>query len=162
MKFLLSLSGVSFEYFCNRMMNKCDLVISCSFVLSEVPFIQSRQTQHQQKLVEPEIFMNKKVLLRERKRHTARHVASTRYAALSNPDLPPPPSRPGRGGTPSRLGQEGRTPGIPHHPDLVRGYPGYPLNIQTWSGGYPIQTWSGGTPCPQTGMGYPPPEMGYP
>ena len=73
---------------------------------------------------------NKKVLLRERKRHTARCVASTRYAALSNPDLVigggtpfrpgggypgyPPPSRPGRG--------------VPH-PDLVRGYP-----IQTWSG----------------------------
>ena len=27
---------------------------------------------------------NKKVLLRERKRHTARHVASARYAAVSN------------------------------------------------------------------------------
>ena len=30
---------------------------------------------------------NKKVLLRERKRHTACYVASTRCAALSNPDL---------------------------------------------------------------------------
>ena len=31
--------------------------------------------------------LNKKVLLRSRKRQTARCVASTRYAALSNPDL---------------------------------------------------------------------------
>ena len=31
--------------------------------------------------------VNKKVLLRERKRHTARRIATTRCAALSNPDL---------------------------------------------------------------------------
>ena len=58
---------------------------------------------------------NKKVLLRERKRQTAHHVASARYAALSNggggypiqswwgvPQVPPP-SRPGlgEGGTPT-------------------------------------------------------------
>ena len=52
---------------------------------------------------------NKKVLLRKRKRHTVRRVASARYAALSN----------GGGG------------GVPH-PDW-----GYP--IQSWlGGGYPI------------------------
>ena len=38
---------------------------------------------------------DKKVLLRERKRHTARHVASTPYVVLSwlTPSLPPPPPR---------------------------------------------------------------------
>ena len=89
-------------------------------------------------------FNYKKVLLRERKRHTARRVASTRYAALSGggtqgtpPSTPgqgvphqdlvgegylgyPPPSRPGQGYPgylpPSRPGQ-----GVPH-PDLVAGW----------------------------------------
>ena len=124
----------------------------------------------------------KKVLLRERKRHTARRVARTRYTALSGgyliqtwlgvPWLPPPsiiqtwlgvtPSRPGWG-----------VPQVPPPPDLVGGYP-----IQTWLGGspgtppglvggYSIQTWSGGTPS-RPGWGYsvyPPPSrpgMGYP
>ena len=91
---------------------------------------------------------NKKVLLRERKRHTARRVASTCYAALSNPDLVggypiqtwlgvswvPPTIQTwlGRGGTPSRPGW---------------GYPRYPQPSRPgWAGGYPIQTWLGGTP----------------
>ena len=88
-------------------------------------------------------FSNKKVILRERKRHTARRIASTHCAALSNPDLVGGYPVPGQGGTPSRAGQ-----GVPH--------PRYR--------GYPIQTWSGGTPgTPPTGMGYPlQPEMGYP
>ena len=126
---------------------------------------------------------NKKVLLRERKRHTARRVASTRYAALSNPDLV--------GGNPSRPCQGG-TLGTPHHPDLVggqvphpdlvrgypryhppsrpgQGYPRYSPTIQTWDGVPP--TWDGvppnlgqgtppdlrwGTPLPRPEMGYPP------
>ena len=59
----------------------------------------------------PQLFLNrlttlqnKKVLLRERKRHTAHRVASARYAALSH----------GWGG------------GTPHHPDLVWGGPWVP------------------------------------
>ena len=82
------------------------------------------------------ICMNKKVLLRECKRHTDCRVASTRYAVpvrggwyppgkvgapLSRPGRYPPSSRPGR----------------------------YPPPIQTWEGRYPppIQTWEGvGTP----------------
>ena len=73
---------------------------------------------------------NKKVLLRDRKRHTARRVASARYAALS------------RGGTPSQVG------GVPH--TRVRGYPsqvgGAPSqgggrvprsSIPGWGEGYP-------------------------
>ena len=135
-------------------------------------------------------YENKKVILRESKRHTARRVASTRYAALSNPDLVGgypiqtwlgvPPSRPGQGGTPSRPGQ-----GVP---PTGMGYPppemGYPPN---WDGvplrpgmgyssrpgtEYPPQTWDR-VPRPRPGMGYPPldlrwgtplprPEMGYP
>ena len=98
-----------------------------------------------------ESIFNKKVLLRERKRHTARRVASTRYAALSNPDLV-------GGGTPSRPGQGGVPP--THHPDLVGGgTPGIPTpTIQTWSGGlpHPDLAWGGTLGTPQTGMEYPP------
>ena len=78
---------------------------------------------------------NKKVFPRERKRHTARHVVSARYAALS------PGGGGGREGNLSRLGQ------------------GYP--IQDWKGGTPVswmeypQTWDG-VPPPGPGMGYPP------
>ena len=59
---------------------------------------------------------NKKVLLRERKRHTARRVASARYAAPSG------------GGTPSHSG------GYPSHVLMVEG--GYPGQVLMW-GGYP-------------------------
>ena len=92
--------------------------------------------------------LNKKVLLRECKRHTARREASVRYAAPS----------PTEGG------------GLPH-PVLNGGYPTVPPK-QTWDGVSPIQTWDvppdqtweWGTPCLDLGMGYPPsrPGMGYP
>ena len=100
---------------------------------------------------------SKKVLLCERKRHTARRIASTRYAALSNPDL---------------VG--GGTQGTPHHPDLVWGVPhpdlvrGVPPTIQTWLGGTlstpTIQTWDGVTPPLHLdlGQGTPRPETGVP
>ena len=114
-----------------------------------------------------ELTFNKKVLLRERKRHTARRVASTRCAALSNPNMvggvPGPRSRgvprPRSGGysVPS-LGGRGvpspRSGGTPSkvwgvsHPDLVwGGYSGYPLPLPGPGMGYPL---------PGTGMGYPP------
>ena len=91
---------------------------------------------------------NKKVLLRERKRYTARRVASTLCAALSNPDLvgggvPHPRSRggypvPGLGGAPRpRLGGGG----LPH-----------PRS----GGGTPSRPGQGGPPLPRPGMGYPP------
>ena len=75
---------------------------------------------------------NKKVLLRERKKHTARRVASARYAALSNGGYPiqswlgegGTPFSPGKGGTPS---SPGRYPLPP--PDLGWGTPSH---IQTW------------------------------
>ena len=82
---------------------------------------------------------NKKVLLRERKRHTARQVASARYTALSNGGCTP--------GTP------------PHHPDLARVTP--PSTIHTWLGyppHHPIHTWPGYPPTIQTLLGYPPPH----
>ena len=59
--------------------------------------------------------INQKVLLRERKRHTARHVSSARYAALSNGW--------GAGGTPASPGGGG--------------YPPYHLDLAL-EGGYPI------------------------
>ena len=122
---------------------------------------------------------NKKVLLRERKRHTARSVASARYA--------------GAGGTPSSHGA-----GVPHSVMVGGGYPiqswwrdttGTPLpsrpgrgtpppTIKTWLR-YPLPSKPGwGTPLPpsrlgwgtpptiQTCLGYPPPTiqtwLGYP
>ena len=107
------------------------------------------------------IIDNKKVLLRERKRHTARRVASTHYAALSNPDRV-------WGGYPIQTWLGG-TPGTPqtgmgYPPEM--GYPprpgmGYPL---TWDR-VPLYLDLGwGTPLPRPGMVYPPPrpEMGYP
>ena len=74
-------------------------------------------------ILKSKIIENKKVLLRERKRHTARRVASTRYAALSGGYLgySPPSSRPGRGYLIQTW--SGGTTGTPHHPDLVRGVP---------------------------------------
>ena len=116
--------------------------------------------------------MYKKVLLRERKKHPARRVASARYAALSNGGVPYPIMG---GGVPIQS-----WPGGYPNPVLARGYP-----IQSWPGGYPIQSWPGGypsqslvgvpgvTPTIQTwdgvppstpGMRYPPyrPGMGYP
>ena len=103
---------------------------------------------------------NKKVLLRERKRHTARRVASARYAALSSGGgrVTPgtPPSRPGQG-----------YPGYhPHHPDLAGVPPhprpgmGYPPTIQTWPGYPPTQTWDGVPPT--SDLGWVPPLPHHP
>ena len=99
--------------------------------------------------------IHKKVLLRERKRHTARRVASARYAVLSNGGYPiqswvggvPHPVL--AGGTPSSPGGWG-------YP--IQSWPGgYP--IQSWPGRYPIQSWPGGGVHPhtiQTWIGVPP------
>ena len=115
---------------------------------------------------------NKRVLLRERKRHTARRVAKQVLAMLGGvsglggypiPGLggypipgpgrgvPHPRSR--KGGTPSQV-REGGYPipgpgGVP-----VPGLGGYP--ILTWLGYPPGQTWDGLPPLPRPEMGYPP------
>ena len=133
-------------------------------------------------------FYNKKVLLRERKRHTAYHIASARYDDLSPDGRVPHPvldgdtpsdvwtgsvphPRSGWGGTPSSLGH-----GVPH-PRSGFGYPRVP---PTWTSdrGYPIRGLDrgcqlDGVPPPGSGMEYPPsagwstppppgPGMGYP
>ena len=73
---------------------------------------------------------NKKVLLRERKRHTARRVASTRYAVLVGVGVP---TLGGGylpwwgGGVPTPGGGWGTYLGRYPHPDLSR----YPPPIQT-------------------------------
>ena len=133
---------------------------------------------------------NKKVLLRERKRHTARHIASTRYAALSNPDLvgggvPHPdlvrgyPIQTWLGVPPHHPDLVGGTPGTPHpdlvrgvpHPDLVGGYPGYLPHHPDLRWGTPHLDMGWGTPnlrwgTPHLDLGWgtplPRPEMGYP
>ena len=112
---------------------------------------------------------NKKVLLRERKRHTARRVASARYAALSNGWGRGYPSSPGGGGgTPPTI-QTWSWGGVP---STIQTWDGVPPTIQTWDGvpprpgmGYsPTQTWDGVPPPPRPGTGYSPPRpgMGYP
>ena len=91
---------------------------------------------------------NKKVLLRERKRHTARRVVSTPYVVL--PGYPPPggtqTSVPPRGGTQTSVPPLGGYPG------------GYP-DLGTPPGGYPdLGTPPGGVPGPR----YPPSPRGVP
>ena len=123
--------------------------------------------------------INKRALLRERKRHTDRGVSSTPsvvlywgvpllggYPTLGTPvDLTGvPPIRPGQGGTPSLLGE---VPHLGYPPsDLAGGTPsllGYPTlgTPSDLAGVTPRQTWLGGTPYlpgvpPQTWLGYPP------
>ena len=85
---------------------------------------------------------NKKVLLRERKRHTARRIASVRYAALSCGGGYPiwGVAQPGLdgGGTPSHVW------GVPHN----GGYPGQVLMV----GGVPQSGLDGGE-YPIPGLG---------
>ena len=110
---------------------------------------------------------NKKVLLPECKRHTARRVASARYAGGGG--VVPHPVMVGGGTSSSHSGGGypiqswwGSTPGTPYHPDLARGYPRYPLPSRPEMG-YPptIQTWDG-VPPTQARTGYPPPtDLGW-
>ena len=94
---------------------------------------------------------NKKVLLCERKRHTARHIAITRYADLSPDRQEGYPIHSWIGwGTSSSLDGYGHP-----HPDL--GW-GYPLSAG-WSN--PLSR-SGMEYLSISRMGYPPPRMGYP
>ena len=92
---------------------------------------------------------NKKVLLRERKRHTDRHATSTRYAA------------PARGGTPGGapiISWMGYPPlagwGTPHYE-----LDGVPPTI-SWMGYPPTISWMG-YPPPWAGWGSSPPWAGW-
>ena len=110
----------------------------------------------------PDVFVidTEKVLLRERKRHTARRVASACYAALSHGwGVPPTIQTWSEGGTlstppPSRPGM-----GSPHHPDLGWGgtpdTPPHHLDLG-WCTPPPSRPGQGGYPPPSK------PEMGYP
>ena len=95
---------------------------------------------------------NKKVLLRERKRHTARRVASARYAALMggvprvpphHPDLARVPPTPGMGYLPPSRPVRGTPP----HPRPGMGYP-TPSSRPGWGTPPPTQTWDGVPPPP--------------
>ena len=104
--------------------------------------------------------MNKKVLLHEYKRHTARRIAS---AVPSRRELPQ--SQPGGGGAPvparvpqSELGGTQVLAWEKGYPVLARsGYPslgqGYPVSAS----GFPSPVLTGGTPQPA--LGYPPERM---
>ena len=92
--------------------------------------------------------LNKKVLLRERKRQTTRRVASARFADVGG--VPHPVLD--RGGTPSSLGG-----GYPRvlPPDL-----GWGTTLSRKGCPPPDLGWS--TPHPDLGQGTPRPGMGYP
>ena len=116
--------------------------------------------------------LNKKVLLRERKRHTARCVASTPYVVLTGyppgqgappqPGYPParvpprPEYPPGQGTPPARVPPP--WPGYP--PARVPPLPGYPprLDLAGYPPGCPMAFWE----MLQSimGYGYPPPRCG--
>ena len=92
-----------------------------------------------------EFNLNKKVLLRERKRHTVRRVASTPYVVLTGYPTPPP-------------GQ-----GIP--PDRVPPWTGYPLDRVPPSQGTPLARVSpqpGYPPSQGTPLARVPPSQGTP
>ena len=100
--------------------------------------------------------MNKKVLLRERKRHTARRVASTPYVVLTGyppgqgtppARVPPWPGYPPGQGTPSQ--------GTP--PARVPPWPGYPV-ARVPQGTPPARV----PPCQGTPLPGYPPQPGYP
>ena len=106
------------------------------------------------------LFNNKKVLLRERKRPTARHIANAHYAGGVGTPYPRVPPWPDLRWVPPIQTLDGVHP----RPDLGWGNP----PVQTWDGvpppssrsgmGYPpIQTWDRIPPRP--GMGYQPPAM---
>ena len=105
---------------------------------------------------------NKKVLLRERKRHTARRVVSTPVVLPGYP--PPGGSRYPPGGVPSQVpppGSPGTPPGVPSQvPPQPRGggYPtprGYLVRYPPRGrGGYPVRYPRGGTRSGPPG-GYP-------
>ena len=91
--------------------------------------------------------VNKKVLLRERKRHTARCVANTPYVVLTGY---PPGGVPGQ--VPPPRGGSGYPPG------------GYPVRYPPggWGGRYPVRYPPGGLGTPPGGPGTPPGGSGYP
>ena len=113
------------------------------------------------------LYCNKKVLLRERKRHTTRRVASARFADGGR-GIPHAvmvggysiqswwggyPIQSWWGGTPSShcWGE-----GYPHHPDLARGAtPHHPDLAGGTLGTPPLLDLGWGTPTIRPGMGYP-------
>ena len=83
---------------------------------------------------------NRKVFPRERKRHTARRVASARYAVLYSGWVGVPHPRVGEGGYPGQVLMAGGTPS--------QGW-GYPIQILMVRGTHPR---SGGTPSKNGGV----------
>ena len=140
---------------------KCQSPVVCNILMLPTYSVSFRHTTtvffffmlYAQKIF---LNLNKKVLLRERKRHTASRVPSARYADLSPDREGGTPSSPltrqvphlvlDWGGTPCwDLGWGTPTygPGIGYpHPDLGQGTP--------------IQTWDGVPSLPSAGRGTPP------
>ena len=121
-----------------------DLIdLSCQNIVNDWGQGQYRIENFLKETGDKYILINKKVRLRERKRHTNRGVSSTPSVVLMGRGYPGPPlSGPGWGEVPI--------------PD--RGYPGTPPSGPGWVP--PIWTWPGGThtwrgvPIPGGGRGY--------
>ena len=123
------------------------------------------------KKLETIYIQNKKVLLHERKRHTARHVASTPYVILTGypqAGYPPGQGTPQQGIPPAGYPQEG----TPCHGTPLAGYPppGYPPPGYPPCQGTPLAGLGKVPPpsCPMAfwemlqsimGYGYPPPPL---
>ena len=123
--------------------------------------------------------INKKVLLRERKRHTARRVASDCYAEPSGGGYPISGLGgypiPGPGGTLSQVRGGYPISGLGGTPSQVRGeypIPGPGVTPSQVQGGIPSKVWGEGvpqvppqsdlgwgTPLPRLGTGYPPKSL---
>ena len=118
----------------------------------------------------PITLQHKKVLLRERKWHTARRVASAHFADGGVPQVPPCP-RFGCGGYPIQfwmgdtLGSPpsqvwmGDTLGTPPHPRSGQGEVSHPVLDRGYPG-YPIPGLHGGTPS-SLGWGCTPSSLGW-
>ena len=86
-------------------------------------------------------FFNKKVLLRERKRHTARRVASTPYVVLTGYPPTDQGTPPGQGTPPARV------PPRPGYPPPGLDLAGYPPPAAPWHSGKCCKAlWDTGTP----------------
>ena len=100
------------------------------------------------------LFLNKKVLLHEGKRHTARRITSAHYADLSLMEWGTPCPDLGLGPPISRMGYPLSGPEMGYPPSRPRmGYP-----IWTYDGYAPIQT-SGGVPPSHPDLGCSPPPQ---
>ena len=104
---------------------QCAAAMQLLFVIVSFQRVQQRVLNCKDFVI---ILSNKKVLLRERKRHTARRVVSTPSVVLT--------------GSPPQQG----TPPWAGFPPVLTWLGGYPTWVPPWAGYPPVLTWLGGPP----------------